>query len=529
MYRDWRMCCFNLHEYLYRHVRIEVMISDCYNDGIHFGYCYFAGDCEPMTTVVNGCNAGPGDTVGYAKAPDRMQAYQWYRSNIGVTESLDLNNYTLLPGATDSMQAVRLEDFMSRDGADTLLHRNTFLCKMTSYLNPAKPLQAEVLATVGNMKPILYLDTFPDCDRNITLWDRSRVVYDDGHPENRVDTSRTEWEFYEGEEPEGMPVHVHRGGSASYHYSTPGLHSVVVRTYSYRTDTLCWNEKPAKIHSLAPPTICIELSDQDICRGDSVAIYNCTPEAAWHRWVLQQGDSIVADTITPDSVLSHRPYYDTTHITLHTHTPFLAYADTNMDGILDPHYCINSLDTVLRVIDYPRITMAGDSIVCNGTPAIVTAAATDKEGRGLAECSFAWYAARHDSIPIAESDTLTTDISSDTLFYVAVTANGCTAWDSVALQFVNPILMTEKTLICTGDPVMLYGSGADSCTWSCEPDDPSLQGQEHNDTIVVAPRRNTTYTLVGYGSNGCSATPVTSLIATQDYPHPHGGHLAEIH
>ncbi len=347
-YRDWNMCCINLDDYLYRHVRIEVMISDCYGRA-HFGYCYFAGECRSMTTFVNGCNAGSNDTVGIAKAPDRMSAYQWYRSRIGVTSSTDLDDYTLMPGATDSILAVHLEDFISQDGADTLLHRNTFLCKMTTYMDPTKPLYSKTLATVNNMKPLLQLDSFPDCYRNITLRDISRVVYDGGIPENQVDTSRTEWTFYEGIHPDDEPLHVDTGGTAYCDYNTAGLHCAVVRSFTRRTDTICYNEKTVQIRTFEPPTASIELSNQDICAGDSVELYNRTPDAIWHRWVLQQGDNVIMDTVTETPILPSRPYYETTHITLYTHTSQILHGDTNMDGIRDSFYCIGTHEVELRV------------------------------------------------------------------------------------------------------------------------------------------------------------------------------------
>ncbi len=520
MYRDWTMCCVNLYEYLYRHVRIEVIISDCHA-GVHYGYCYFAGDCGPMTTTVNGCNTGNSDTVGFAKAPSRMQAYQWYRSNIGVTTSIDYNDYTLIPNATDSVLAVYLEDFMSQDGADTLMHRNTFLCKMTTYLDPAKPLYSEVLATVGNMKPILYLDTFPDCQQGITLEDRSRVVYDAGLPANQVDTSRTEWAFYEGVEPTGMPVHVSRGGRAHHTYSTAGWHSALVRTFSYRTDTLCWNEKPVRIRALDFSPVSIALSRQDICAGDSVELHNLTPDASWHHWVLRQDGNALADEVTHDSLLPAQPYYKNTHVTLYTHIPHLAYSDTNGDGVLDPHYCISSGDTTIRVYDNPLIMIDGDTVVCNGTPATLLAIALQHDSSVMDGCTYAWYKAWHDSIPIVEGDHLSCNIESDTIFYIAVTSGmGCVTRDSVVLHFVDPLLIPEKTLVCTGDTVRLWGEGADSYTWSSQPADTSLWGQEHNDTIVVVPQYSTTYTFVAHANSGCDAAPISKRVTTQDYPVP---------
>ncbi len=520
VYRDWNMACINLYDYLYRYIRIEVMIGDCAAQG-HYGYGYFAGDCKPMTISVNGCNSGSSDTVGIAKVPSNMNGYQWYKSKTGVIANKDLANYDIIEGATDSMLAVRTEDFVSSVTGDTLV-QNTFLCQMTTFMDPTKPLVSEMTATVSNMKPMLKVDSILDCSRGITLMDRSRVVYNAGTEVNSVDTTRTEWSFYEDEMPVGTPVHTDTGGTAYYEFANAGAHSVVVRTYTHRTDTVCYNEKTVKIRTLEPPAVRIELSDQDICSGDSIYMYDRTPGATWHRWVLTQGDSLVADTLTRTAVLPAWPYYETTHVTLYSHTAQHTVRDTNMDGAVENVYCIGRYDTVIRVQQYPIIEITGETIVCKGEPAVATATAKHRDGSNYEGCTYAWYEMWHGNTPISEGATLTINITGDRVFYVAATSsNGCTSWDSVQLMLVDPKLSCDKKAICTGDTVMLWGSRAATYEWSSNPtDDASFWGQENNDTIIVTPQHTTTYTLVGRGSNGCGATSISQQITVYEYPIP---------
>ncbi len=519
-YRNWNMACINLYDYLYSRVRIEVMIGDCAATG-HYGYCYFAGDCKPMTIDVNGCNSGDSDTVGIAGVPAGMNGYQWYRSKNGLTTSKDLVNYTLINGATDSVLAVRTDYFVSEADGDTL-PQNTFLCQMTTFMDPSKPLHSEIMAVVNNMKPTLRVDSLLDCSRGITLWDRSSVAYDAGDEMNQVDTTRTEWFFYEDDQPVGDPVYTATGGSAHHEFATAGIHSVLVRSRTYRADDNCYNEKAVQIRTLEPPDVRVELSDQDICAGDSVYLYDRTPGATWHRWVLTQGDSLVADTLTRTAVLPAWPYYETTRVTLYSHTAQYTPRDTTGDGVPENIYCIGSYDTVIRVQQYPEIEFTGELVVCKGSPAVITANAKLPDGSNYDGCVFTWYESWHGTTPIAEGATLTVDISGDRTFFVTATStNGCTTWDSITVMLVDPKLTADKKAICTGDTVMLWGSRAATYEWSSNPtDDASFWGQENNDTIIVTPQHTTTYTLVGRGSNGCGATSISQQIVVYDYPIP---------
>lgn len=78
---------------------------------------------------------------------------------------------------------------------------------------------------------------------------------------------------------------------------------------------------------------------------------------------------------------------------------------------------------------------------------------------------------------------------------------GCFSKDTVSIVF-NPLPIisstVSSTLVCSGTPDTLFVSGAQTYTW--------LPGNLIGDTIIVNPISNTTYTVIGVDSNGCTGT-----------------------
>ncbi len=107
---------------------------------------------------------------------------------------------------------------------------------------------------------------------------------------------------------------------------------------------------------------------------------------------------------------------------------------------------------------------------------------------------------------------ITPDTQTDYTYTVEVTdINGCVNTDEMVLQ-VDPVpditLAPSSDFMCYGDAVSIEAVGnADDLTWTADPPDASLSGQENNAIINVSPLETTTYTLVGnvMGFN-CPAT-----------------------
>ena len=516
IYRPWAKVAINLYKYLYQNIRIEITTGDCAYTA-HYGYGYVAGSCQPMELVASGCAAGENDTAATIAAPSGLESYQWYRCKTGITTSEaynDANIYELMPGRTDSMLAILNDDFVNQTDGDTIPQR-TFLCRMMSRMNPAYPIYSNLTVNVGNMKPILAVDSLLECGGRVFIRDRSEVLFTNDDDSNKVDTANTKWIIYNSSSPNDADVlDTIIGPYMDYTFNEGGQHSVVVHTSAYRSS--CWNEKTIRIRALALPKPVIQMSKQDICAGDSVYMYDRTPGATYHHWILSRGGRTIIDTITTGAVLPKWPYDSTTHITLYSHTAEYSLQDTNMDGVMDRVYCIGRVDTVLRVHQYPVLSITGETTVCKGELTNATAQA-NQEG-----CTYSWYEVLGGNTAVSTNATLALELSGDKKYYLkGVSPYGCESWDSVTLMLVDPVLSWSTDRICTGETVKLWGSKAAKYEWSTNPnDDASFWGQENNDTITVTPRHTTTYTMVGKGSNGCGATELRQKIIVYDYPIP---------
>lgn len=516
-YMPWHKVVINLKDYLYQKVRLVMISSDCIYD-YDYGLAYIAGDCAPMELRTDGCAAGSADTMALVHAPDGLVSYQWYRCIVGdgaVTNDTTVAHYELIPGdrAHDSVFAVRTEDFVLPDGT-TAMHR-TFMCRCVSVMNKAAnlPIVATLTATVNNLKPLFDVDSIIGCGNDVTLVDRSRVLFSDGIGLSDVDTAHTTWNFYESDTPAGTPISTATGGNATCVFSNAGLHSVVVRTPTF--DPSCWNEKTIQVRSMTAPEVRIETNDQNICAGDSVVLSDVTPQSVMHHWVLTQDGTVVADTATRTASFQTPPLETTTTVDLYTHTNEYTLRDTNEDGEMERIYCDGHAQIVIDVQKYPTIAITGETTVCKGEQARVTATSD------VAGTVFEWHEAMNGTTPVAEGALLAVELTGDKTFYVrAESTSGCVTWDSVTLKLVDPVLRSDKEAICTGESVTLWGDKAATYEWSASPYDISLSGQQGNDTIVVSPRTTTTYTLVGRGSNGCGATELHKKISVYDYPVP---------
>ena len=131
--------------------------------------------------------------------------------------------------------------------ADSMGNRQTFECRMTSAIDPAKPFKSSLYVNVQNTKPSMSVDSLMLCDTSVIMHNLSYVP---GDPSLVVD-SVSEWYFYNNISGNGTPDTMLVGDSINYKFSTPGNKSVRVRTYT--TDSTCWSEKTYRIRMLTTP------------------------------------------------------------------------------------------------------------------------------------------------------------------------------------------------------------------------------------------------------------------------------------
>ena len=390
--------------------------------------------------------------------------------------------------------------------------QQSFMCEMTSYMDPQKPVKSQLFADVMNKKPKIAVDTILDCESRVTLIDRSYAPIVAAAGDN-VDTSLTIWEFYDAPDTLGPPAEVVHGGRASHRFPGAGNYCAVVRTSA--RDTVCWSRRLLRVRALEPPDPGFEFERNDICFRDTIAIIDTTHDSYWRRWVVHHDDG-TTDTLA-DSARTVRLSFDSTEVVeLIAGSAPAHVVDTTGEAVT--MICKATVRQTIRVGKYPRLYVAGDTVICRGDTGRIEVT-TDVEG-----CTFEWYNAIGSAMPYSDSPHIVVKPLRSTWYYVKVTThpNGCFAWDSVFVRVVDPTLAADRTAICEGDTVWLTAGKADTYTWSADPADTTLAAWNGTGTyrIPVVPRSSTTYTMVGHGSNGCNASPLSVTITVYPYPVP---------
>ncbi len=522
VYLPWQKVMINLYDYIYDRIRIQITSGDC-SASAHYALCYIAGDCQPMKLITSGCAAGESNAVTTIKAPKGAISYQWYRSKTGklTGEARESDNsYVAIDGATDDSLGCTADHFRPI-GLDTMYAQTTFMCKITTKMNETFPIVSKLYADVSNTKPYIVVDSALDCGAGITMSNHSYSPINPGNSD-LIDQDATEWKFYHSETPTDQTLEgTYNGGTASHTFANaqPGsnnTYSVKVRTY-LADDSTCWNEKTVKIRVIKPPVPSIRLERDSLCEGDTIVIFNTTQGAtnAYTEWTIlgRAGDTL--NQVSPTT--ASRFVFDTTStVLLRTRNNIHYMQDTNSDGVLDPVYCFVDTSITVHVDEYPDLVVTGDTIVCNGTQAIVDVTSQNPS------TTYDWYLSMNSTNALqSNTNRLTTMPTHDERYFVkARSPFGCTSWDSIKIYIVDPHLDVPVVKMCEDDKVMLYASNAYSYTWTSMPDDPSMAGQTTNDTLVVSPHHTTTYTLVGHGMNDCSATPLTQTITVFHHPVP---------
>ncbi|MFA6923579.1 MAG: gliding motility-associated C-terminal domain-containing protein [Bacteroidales bacterium] len=145
----------------------------------------------------------------------------------------------------------------------------------------------------------------------------------------------------------------------------------------------------------------------------------------------------------------------------------------------------------VSVIEIAEAEAGQNKTICRGESAVLTAS-----GGGL----YAWSGGQ-------SAGSITVSPTANTTYFVTATDTicGCTSRDSVVISVVGWQLAvgSSKSAICNGESVTLTANGGVSYTWS--------GGLGAGSTVVVSPNVNTTYTVTGTDSAGCSGTASASV------------------
>ncbi|WP_396195902.1 PKD domain-containing protein [Flavobacterium sp.] len=155
--------------------------------------------------------------------------------------------------------------------------------------------------------------------------------------------------------------------------------------------------------------------------------------------------------------------------------------------------CTNTDELLVTVNPLPIVNGGSDVTVCPQTQISLTATGTN---------SYSWNPSIQNGIPFTPTTT--------TNYQVTGTTNlGCTATDLVLVTVLpQPPLSTPNVATCENGTVNVVATGAQSYTWSPAT---NLSGTSGGNLIFTA-GNTTTYTIVGTGSNGCTAS--STLVVT---------------
>ena len=545
LYLPWNKVVINLTKYIYQTVRIKIGSGDC-QYYFHYACAYVAGECQAVKISTSGCPKGATAVIDTLRAPDGLANYVWYRSDIDGNRINNLNNVTemeavpfvrLTPETNTSNTflcdtshfRVHLRTYDGRDSIG-LTNNQVFRCDMTSYMNPQYPIVSSAYVRVTNIKPLVNIDTVKSCESAVTLINKSYVP----NIMNGCDSSITKWWFYEGATESTplidsvMPDPTSEYGTGTVHHryepNTRGFRAVKIRAYSSETpaegEERCYTDKTYRIRILGRPVAQLAASTHDLCDSDIVTLTDATPGSMRRDWIFETSgikDTIPCRRANCPTTYSRGFNQEINPVGLITYNGDFARDSINT---YDTIWCTGTTYDTITVFSHPEIMREGDSIVCRGEKTDITVS-THTEG-----CTFKWYRNYMGSQPFASGPRLQVAPYADTcIYYVLVTSpKQCSAWDSVHAFMVVPKLYFDRNVICAGDSVNLYSGAADHYTWTAEPHDPSLDafidtatgfGPAH---VTVKPRTSTTYSLVGHGSNGCSATPLTAFIDVHPLP-----------
>lgn len=145
--------------------------------------------------------------------------------------------------------------------------------------------------------------------------------------------------------------------------------------------------------------------------------------------------------------------------------------------------CTNTAVSTVSVQTSLTVSIAGSNSVCTGSPINLTA-------NGAATYTWSTGSTSYTIAPIPTNNTT----------YTVTGASGTCSSTAVKSITVNPTptvnAITSTSVLCTGNSATLTASGANTYNW--------LPGSSTGSAIAINPTTNTTYTVTGTNTFGCS-------------------------
>lgn len=537
-YKNWEKVAINLSEHIYDTVQIQVIIYDCLAE-YHWAYAYIAGECRQMKINASGCPAGMSTNVATLSAPKGLQNYVWYASEWGVAD--DPPSVSTAPGGAQAHFTFRrLTDTIGRpqDGAydypaqaadfhitrarnnmgqtitiDSMGIDQTFMCEMTSALDPQKPFKSRLFANLTNHKPSMMVDSLYNCEGDVKVVNMSEVP---GDP-TLVVRNATQWSLFGTPDCIGTPIGQYTGDSVMLNFTDSDPKGLLVRTQTI--SAACYSEAIYPIYPRINPKAGMAISEKVLCDDGETTITDTTPGDNRRVWSF-----LPANAPEGDTTLVPWNSSDPTIVRSFTHAvePIMLQVYNGLYTIYrgDTSWCNAVARDTVAVFLHPDLEVTGDTIVCAGSRTNATVRAVGVEG-----CTYEWsltYGTVTGNLPAGPTLQVVPYADKATYFVKVTSPQGCVAWDSIHAYMVRPKLaiVPPDGRICPGTTATLIASDADHYSWTASPADPSLAGQENQAQITVSPEVTTVYTMIGHGTNDCDATPLNETVTIVPLPVP---------
>lgn len=349
-YKPWTKVAISLSNYLYRNVRIEMYTSDCiYNfDPI---YAYISGDYQAMAINTVGCVDINSNAIDTLRAPEGLNSYQWYvttqgyETNILNSSYMETVHFRPVAGSNNSsVYSPTVEDFVLSEGpnAGNIVGKQTFLCVMTSALDPNKPIVSKVYTNLNNNRPVMRIREEADCDLGVQLYDESFIL---GNNTICPDSSR--WILY-ADALGNTPLDTLWGPAVNYRFPEEGSYLVSLRVLPYNSP--CGGVTSKVVRAYRQHTARMELENSVLCDGYPAKVWcdnDCYLNKQW-----QIGEFTVNNIDT----VAWMPVLGTTPISL-------TISDSGMcpSSVTDSVLCYGIVDVNVSTVS--QSVCPGDSVV----------------------------------------------------------------------------------------------------------------------------------------------------------------------
>jgi len=277
--------------------------------------------------------------------------------------------------------------------------------------------------------------------------------------------------------------------------ANPGVSPVETTMYILAASDNCLHEDSDTTYVFLDAAVANAGDDQSICIGDDVVL-TCN-DAETYYWTSVPTDPGLAGQQTNQSI-TVSPVISTKYIVTVTNECDFSASD----------------EVEVFVIELPEAEAGPDAEICFGEQyQLIATGATH----------FIWTSEPYDtSLHVDGQDTLANPVvtpdSPENYKYFVEVYDFCSSIDSMILV-VNPIpelfISSQNNEICFDEEVSITVETEGSYSWSSDPYDESLLGQENNKTIIVTPDTTTIYNVVvevpGYSCSGAESITINVI------------------